>query len=92
MLASCSQSQEAELKLQVAKSSLVLQFEMQTRLHWSKSVHMETIQINVLVIFPIFTANYSHKNKPYLLESGFLQLIIDVKSVFQTILLQTLNC
>lgn len=67
-----------ELKF-LDKLSPVLQLDMQTRLQWSKSVQMETLKINIPIIFLILpTANYPQKE-------GFiywiLQLILDVKSV-----------
>lgn len=47
-----------ELKF-LDKLSPVLQLDMQTRLQWSKSVQMETLKINIPIIFLILpTANY----------------------------------
>lgn len=46
----------------VDKLSLLLQCDMQTCPQWSKSVHMETIQLNILLIFLILlTAHNAQK-------------------------------
>lgn len=53
----------------VDKLSLLLQFDMQTCPQWSKSVHMETLQLNILLIFLIIHSSLSTKRGIRLLAS-----------------------
>lgn len=76
----------------VDKLSLLLQFDMQTCPQWSKSVHMETLQSNILLIFLIIlTAHYPQKEGfVYWLPTAYRRCKIFF--FFQTLMLQTLIC